>query len=156
MSPLLFLAIAVVVPLVGMMALGIGARISSQRVTDDETEPFRRRLESIAPRDPRDAAARTPGLRGAARRLRGGRVGRQAPSRAPDASGGAAAPVAGSIRLVERKHVLPPLPPLSADLYEPPQPPAQPGSRRAPPRPPAAARRHDRVISPGQRRRPGS
>ena len=58
MSPLLFLAIAVAVPLLGMIVLGTGARIKRGQVTDDETAPFRRRLESIAPPD---APGRSPG-----------------------------------------------------------------------------------------------
>ena len=58
MSPLLFLAIAAAVPLLGMIVLGTSARIKRGQVTDDETEPFRRRLESIAPPD---APGRSPG-----------------------------------------------------------------------------------------------
>ena len=57
MSPLLFLAIAIVVPLLGMLVLGVCARIKNQKVTDDETVPFRRRLESIAPPGSPDISA---------------------------------------------------------------------------------------------------
>ncbi len=71
MSPLLFLAIAIVVPLLGMLVLGVGARIKNQRVTDDETEPFRRRLASLTPRSPSGRLPGTPGLARAMRRLRG-------------------------------------------------------------------------------------
>ena len=67
MSPLLFLAIAVVVPLLGMLVLGVGARLKQGRETDDETEPFRQKLESIAPREPDDPAG-APGLMGRLRR----------------------------------------------------------------------------------------
>ncbi len=49
MSPLLFLAVAVVVPLVGMVVSGVSARIRRQKLTDDDTEQFRRRLKSLAP-----------------------------------------------------------------------------------------------------------
>ncbi len=51
MNPLLFLAIAVVVPLLGMLVLGAGARLQRGRETDDETELFRRKLQAIAPRE---------------------------------------------------------------------------------------------------------
>ncbi|MCY4517586.1 MAG: hypothetical protein OXB99_10165 [Acidimicrobiaceae bacterium] len=71
MSPLLFLAIAIVVPLLGMLVLGVGARIKNQKVTDDETEPFRRRLASLTPRSPSGRLPGTPGLARAMRRLRG-------------------------------------------------------------------------------------
>ena len=71
MSPLLFLAIAIVVPLLGMLVLGLGARIKNQKVTDDETEPFRRRLASLTPRSPSGRLPGTPGLARAIRRLRG-------------------------------------------------------------------------------------
>ena len=67
MSPLLFLAIAVVVPLLGMVVLGVSARLKRSRETDDETEPFRRKLESIAPAESVDS----PGLMGKVRRRRG-------------------------------------------------------------------------------------
>ena len=82
MSPLLFLAIAIVVPLLGMIVLGIGARIKHQKATDDETEPFRRRLESIAPPDTDDTSPGTPGLVGTMRRRRGGSSRKQAPGTA--------------------------------------------------------------------------
>lgn len=62
MSPLLFLAIAIVVPLLGMVVLGVGARIKHQKVTDDETGLFRRKLESIAPPDSQEPPSGTPGL----------------------------------------------------------------------------------------------
>ena len=71
MSPLLFLAIAIVVPLLGMLVLGLGARIKNKKVTDDETEPFRRRLASLTPRSPSGRLPGTPGLARAMRRLRG-------------------------------------------------------------------------------------
>ena len=115
MSPLLFLAIAVVVPLLGMVVLGVGARMKRNRVTDDETEPFRRKLKSIAPRGPEDASG-SPGLR---------RLFRRAPKQpSPDESmpdgprSDIPAPrprTAKSIRLIEREYSLPALPPLSAD-----------------------------------------
>ncbi len=71
MSPLLFLAIAIVVPLLGMLVLGVGARLKNKKVTDDETEPFRRRLASLAPVSPSGRLSGTPGLAWAMRRLRG-------------------------------------------------------------------------------------
>ena len=156
MSPLLFLAIAVVVPLLGMIVLGVGARIRNQQVTDDETKPFRRRLESLAPPETHDArSSGTPGLRHAMRRLRGSGPAKKATGQAaaPDRAEQAAP---ASIRLVERDYALPPLPPLSADLDEPPPPAGDGRSRRATPRPPGAERRRDRVISPSQGRRSGS
>ena len=91
MSPLLFLAIALVVPLLGMIVLGVGARIRHQKVTDDETEPFRRRLESIAPPDAHEAEpSGTP-------RTRAGHAPAQTPrsaSRARTLARGAVAPAA--------------------------------------------------------------
>ncbi len=82
MSPLLFLAIAIVVPLLGMIVLGIGARIKRGKVTDDETEPFRRKLESIAPPESDDMPSGTPGLVRVMRRRRGSRSREQAPGTA--------------------------------------------------------------------------
>ena len=122
MSPLLFLAIALVVPLLGMIVLGVGARIRNQKVTDDETEPFRRRLESIAPPDAHEAEpSGTPGLVRVMRRRR--RPDRQAaPEPSPEApshqppSRRPSAPA--SIKLVERDYSVPLLPPMSADLDE--------------------------------------
>ena len=128
MSPLLFLAIAVVVPLLGMVVLGVGARMKRNRVTDDETEPFRRKLKSIAPRGPEDAP-RAPGLRGLFRRGSGPRaVPSNVSSAGDDSSDDAPTPdrprsdipaprprTAKSIRLIEREYSLPALPPLSAD-----------------------------------------
>lgn len=163
MSPLLFLAIAIVVPLLGMIVLGVGARIKHQKVTDDETGPFRRRLESIAPPNSNDTSPGTPGLVRTMRRRGGGNSRRQAPGQAAARSGlrsraqRPAARAPASIRLVERDYTVPLLPPLSADIDEVPQPPEPPQrSRQAIPRPPEAERRHDRVISANQRRRPGS
>ena len=156
MSPLLFLAIALVVPLLGMIVLGVGARIRNQKVTDDETEPFRRRLESIAPPDAHEAEpSGTPGLVRAMRRRR--RPDRQAaPEPSPEAPSHQP-PAPASIKLVERDYSVPLLPPMSADLDEMPLPDeTSPRSRRAIPRPPEAARRHDRVTSPNEGRRPGS
>ena len=115
MSPLLFLAIAVVVPLLGMVVLGVGARVKRNRDTDDETEPFRRKLLSIAPRGPQDASG-SPGLRGLFRRAP------KQPSRGPSTAGGprsdTGAPrprTSTSIRLVEREYPLPTLRPRSAE-----------------------------------------
>ncbi|WP_419855135.1 hypothetical protein [Candidatus Poriferisodalis sp.] len=168
MSPLLFLAIAIVVPLLGMIVLGVGARIKHQKATDDETEPFRRKLESIAPPDTDDLPSGTPGLVRAMRRRRGGNSRRPAAGNAAPESGDAEAaqpgprqavqkqPAPASIRLVERDYSVPLLPPLSADLEELPLPEGERSSRRAIPRPPEAERRHDRVISADKRRRPGS
>lgn len=173
MSPLLFLAIAIVVPLLGMIVLGIGARIKSGKATDDETEPFRRKLESIAPPDTEDLPSGTPGLVRAMRWRRAGRAAKRAPGQAAAASDGAEPaghpasltgaqrpPTPASIRLVERDYTVPLLPPTSADLEELPQPAGERRSRRAVPRPPEAERRHDRVISanqrPNQGRHPGS
>ncbi len=173
MSPLLFLAIAIVVPLLGMIVLGVGARIKRGKVTDDETEPFRRKLESIAPPDSQDMPSGTPGLVRAMRRRRGGRAAKQSSGQAAAASDGATAagqpasstgaqqqPAPASIRLVERDYSVPLLPPLSADLEELPLQAGERRSRRAVPRPPEAERRHDRVISanprPDQRHRSGS
>ncbi|WP_419933366.1 hypothetical protein [Candidatus Poriferisodalis sp.] len=154
MSPLLFLAIALVVPLMGMIVLGVGARIRNQKITDDETGPFRRRLESIAPLDANDAEpSGTPGLVRAMRRRR--RVDQPATRKPSPSTTLQERPTQASIRLVERDYSVPLLPPMSADLDDPP-PESRPRSRRAIPRPPAAARRHDRVISPSQRRRSGS
>ncbi len=108
MSPLLFLAIAIVVPLLGMIVLGIGARIKHQQVTDDETEPFRRRLESIAPPETDDMPSSTPGLVRAMRRRRGGNPRREAPGNAAVASdeaepaGRATAAMAGA-EIAERR-----------------------------------------------------
>lgn len=82
MSPLLFLAIAIVVPLLGMVVLGIGARIKHQKATDDETGLFRRKLESIAPPDSQDMPSGTPGLVRAMRRRRGSSSREQAPGTA--------------------------------------------------------------------------
>lgn len=62
MSPLLFLAIAILVPLIGMTVLGIGARLKRERITDDETEPFRRQLASLAPPDDEEDPDESPGL----------------------------------------------------------------------------------------------
>lgn len=62
MSPLLFLAIAILVPLIGMTVLGIGARLQRERITDDETEPFRRQLASLAPPDDEKEPDEPPGL----------------------------------------------------------------------------------------------
>ena len=94
MSPLLFLAIAIVVPLLGMAVLGVGARLKSQRVTDDETEPFRRRLASIAPRSSGRRSSGTPGLVQMMRRLTGARG--ADPADASDAAVEAAAANAGT------------------------------------------------------------
>lgn len=155
MSPLLFLAIALVVPLLGMIVLGVGARIRNQKITDDETGPFRRRLESIAPPDAHEEEpSGTPGLVRAMRRRR--RPERRA-TQEPSSPSPAQEPSPASIRLVERDYSVPLLPPMSADLDELPEPPDAPSrSRRAIPRPPEASRRHDRVISPNQGRRSGS
>ncbi|MDE0136354.1 MAG: hypothetical protein OXM54_16125 [Acidimicrobiaceae bacterium] len=181
MSPLLFLAIAIVVPLLGMVVLGVGARIKHQKVTDDETGLFRRKLESIAPPVSDELPSGTPGLDSEAS---SGADPNADPSAAADADASvqepppsapgskppARAPV--SVRLVERDYSVPLLPPLSADLEELPLQAGDRRSRRAMPRPPEAERRHDRVISanqrpiqmpsqlpdqhPSQRRRPGS
>ena len=183
MSPLLFLAIAVAVPLLGMGVLGIGARIKRGKVTDDQTGSFRRRMESLAPPEQPDAAGAspsTPGLMGAMRRRRSGRAG--APGQGAVAAGdeiaqptsAARQPAPVNVRLVEHAHAGPRLPPVSADLEELPplpepmprvmprpafdgrRPTAEPRRRRAHPRPPGLAARHDRVISSDQRGRPGS
>ena len=166
MSPLLFLAIAIVVPLLGMIVLGIGARIQRRKATDDETGLFRRKLESIAPPVADDPSPGTPGLVRAMRRLRGAQTAKQAPSQpaAQSAPRNPAreppAPATASIRLIERDYTVPQLSPLSTDLDELPPPAGDRRSRRAAPRPPEADRRHDRVISASQRpdqgRHPGS
>ena len=116
MSPLLFLAIAVVVPLLGMAVLGVIARVQNNRVTDDETEPFRRKLKSIAPREPEDSSG-SPGLRGLFRRApKQSRRDEPTPD-GPRSDVGAPHPrTSTSIRLIEREYSLPTLPPLSADL----------------------------------------
>lgn len=115
MSPLLFLAIAVVVPLLGMVVLGVGARLKRNRDTDDETEPFRRKLKSIAPRGPQDASD-SPGLKGLFRRAP------EQPSWHPSTADGTRSDIGAprprpstSIRLVEREYSLPTLRPLSAE-----------------------------------------
>ncbi|MYA26054.1 MAG: ABC transporter ATP-binding protein [Acidimicrobiales bacterium] len=166
MSPLLFLAIAIVVPLLGMIVLGIGARIKHQKATDDETGLFRRKLESIAPPVADDPSPGTPGLVRAMRRRRGAQTAKQAPGQAAAQSAPRnparkpPAPAPASVRLVERDYTMPQLPPLSTDLEELPPPAGDRRSRRAVPRPPEADRRHDRVISasqrPNQGRHPGS
>ena len=181
MSPLLFLAIAIVVPLLGMIVLGIGARIKHQKATDDETGLFRRKLESIAPPDSQEPPSGTPGLDSeassgtdaSADARAGASADADADARA-DARAGASvqepspsrparkppARAPASVRLVERDSSVPLLPPLSADLEELPLQAGDRRSRRAVPRPPEADRRHDRVISasqrPNQGRRPGS
>ena len=174
MSPLLFLAIAIVVPLLGMIVLGVGARIKRQKATDDETGLFRRKLESIAPLEAEEPPSGTPGLVGTMRRRNRGSFRKETTSSAalipapkPPAQE-PPAPAPASIRLVERDYSVPPLPPRRADLEELPLPPGERRSRRAMPRPPEAERRHDRVISsnrrpmhgpnqrPNQRRTPGS
>lgn len=173
MSPLLFLAIAIVVPLLGMIVLGIGARIKHQKATDDETGLFRRKLESIAPPVADDPSPGTPGLVRAMRRRRGAPAAKRASGQAAAESAAPAAqsaprnparrrpaPAPASIRLVERDYSVPVLPPLNADLEELPPQPGERRTRRAIPRPPEAERRHDRVISanqrPNQGRHPGS
>lgn len=166
MSPLLFLAIAIVVPLLGMIVLGIGARIKHQKATDDETGLFRRKLESIAPPVADDPSPGTPGLVRAMRRRRGAQAAKQAPGQAAaqyaprNPAREPPAPAPASIRLVERDYTMPQLPPLSTDLEELPPPAGDRRSRRAVPRSPEAERRHDRVISasrrPNQGRHPGS
>ncbi|WP_419837139.1 hypothetical protein [Candidatus Poriferisodalis sp.] len=140
MSPLLFLAIAIVVPLLGMLVLGVGARVKNKKVTDDETEPFRRRLASLTPRSPSGRLPGTPGLARAMRRLRGSgdtieaeiNAGANAATNAAagaatGAAGDAAAPVdapaaarghrtkptTASIRLIERDYSVPQLPPFN-------------------------------------------
>lgn len=151
MSPLLFLAIALVVPLLGMIVLGVGARIRNQKITDDETGPFRRRLESIAPPDAHDEEpSGTPGLVRAMRRRKRqdrpamGEPASPAPMHEPPPSP-RQPPAPASIRLVERDYSLPLLPPMSADLDELAEPgDSAPRSRRATPRPPESARRPDR------------
>ena len=118
MSPLLFLAIAVVVPLLGMAVLGAIARVQNNRETDDETEPFRRKLKAIAPRGPEDSP-RAPGLRGLFRRAP--KQSSRDLSTAELPSSAIPAPrsrTAKSIRLIEREYSLPVLPPLSADLED--------------------------------------
>ena len=164
MSPLLFLAIAIVVPLLGMVVLGVGARIKHQKVTDDETGLFRRKLESIAPPDSDELPSGTPGLDSEASSAAdpnvaaGAAAGADAsadasvqepPPSAPGSKPPARAPA--SVRLVERDYSVPLLPPLSADLEELPLQAGDRRSRRAMPRPPEAERRHDRVISANQR-----
>ena len=182
MSPLLFLAIAIVVPLLGMAVLGVGARIKHQKVTDDETGLFRRKLESIAPPESEEPPSGTPGLVGTIRRRRGGSFRKAAPGSAAAVSGDAERrgrrrsrraarhsaalvaaqqrPAPASVRLVERDYSVPLLPQLSADLEELPLQAGERRSRRAVPRSPDAERRHDRVISasqrPNQGRHPGS
>ena len=136
MSPLLFLAIAIVVPLLGMLVLGLGARIKNQKVTDDETEPFRRRLASLTPRSPSGRLPGTPGLARAMRRLRGSgdtieaeiNAGANAGANAATGAAGDAAvpvdapaaarghrtkPTTASIRLIERDYSVPQLPPFN-------------------------------------------
>lgn len=128
MSPLLFLAIAIVVPLLGMLVLGVGARIKHQKVTDDETEPFRRRLASLTPRSPSGRLPGTPGLARALRRLRGSgdTIGAEvdaATNAATDAAalvdapaearGHRTKPTTASIRLIERDYSVPQLPPFN-------------------------------------------
>ena len=134
MSPLLFLAIAVVVPLLGMLVLGVSARLQRGRETDDETEPFKRRLEAIAPREaepevprsapglmdqprPNDASEDVPADAGAAQ-----------DTPAPDA--GPPARPSTSVRLVERGYSFPALPPFSAgrDGRRAPRPPTRSGT----------------------------
>lgn len=145
MSPLLFLAIAVAVPLLGMLVLGLGARAKRKKVTDDQTEPFRHRLESLAPPERPDAAGSptgTPGLMGAMRRRRTGRAagrGRVATVTGYEPAPHIPAPRQprpSSIRLIEHRHRGRVLPPPGTERDEPPQP--------------------DRVIPSDQRRRPGS
>ncbi len=133
MSPLLFLAIAVVVPLLGMVVLGAIARVQNNRVTDDETEPFRRKLKAIAPRGPEDSSG-SPDLRGLFRRAP--KQSSRNPSMAEWPRSEIPAPrprTAKSIRLIEREYSLPTLPPFSADVDD-------RVPRRARPRPPG----HDR------------
>ena len=128
MSPLLFLSIAIVVPMLGMLVLGVGARIKNQKVTDDETEPFRRRLASLTPRSPSGRLPGTPGLARAMRRLRGSGdtieaeinagagagTGAAAPVDAPAAARGhRTKPTTASIRLIERDYSVPQLPPFN-------------------------------------------
>ena len=140
MSPLLFLAIAIVVPLLGMLVLGMGARIKNKKVTDDETEPFRRRLASLAPGSPSGRLSGTPGLAWARRRRRGsgdtieaavnagadaatdsatnaatnGATNAAAPVDAPaEARGHRTKPTTASIRLIERDYSVPQLPPFN-------------------------------------------
>ncbi len=88
MSPLLFLAIALVVPILGMLVLGIGARMKLQRVSDDEIEPFRRQLANLAPKSSDDKPAGTPGIWG---KIRPGNS-----STPLDGAAGATATVAGA------------------------------------------------------------
>ncbi len=164
MSPLLFLAIAIVVPLLGMVVLGVGARIKHQKVTDDETGLFRRKLESIAPPDSQEPPSGTPGLDSEASSgadpnvdagaAAGADASADASVQDPSPSAPARKPPArapASVRLVERDYSVPLLPPLSADLEELPLQAGERRSRRAMPRPPEAERRHDRVISANQR-----
>ena len=174
MSPLLFLAIAIVVPLLGMVVLGVGARIKHQKATDDETGLFRRKLESIAPPDSQEPPSGTPGLDSEASSGADPNVDAGAATGAAAAGAAAGAAAAGadasvqepppsaparkpptrapaSVRLVERDYSVPLLPPLSADLEELPLQAGERRSRRAMPRPPEAERRHDRVISANQR-----
>lgn len=116
MSPLLFLAIAVVVPLLGMVVLGVGARMKRNRVTDDETEPFRRKLKSIAPRAPEDSSG-SPGLKRLLRRAPKEPIRDESMPDRPSSDVGTRRPrTAKSIRLIEREYSLPTLPPLSAEL----------------------------------------
>ena len=122
MSPLLFPAIAVAVPLLGMIALGLGARIKRQKVTDDQTEPFRRKLASLAPLGRPEQHAdspRTPGLAGTARRRRSSGAVTPSPGPADAAPGYEPAPLipaqrqpaTTSVRLIEHAHPgqIPPL-----------------------------------------------
>lgn len=151
MSPLLFLAIAVAVPLLGMGVLGLGARIKRGKATDDQTGLFRRRMASLAPSEqPGTPGSSTspPGLRAATRRRRRGRA--TAPGQGAVAPGDESAlptpaaqqPAPVRVRLIQHAYSGPQLPPVSADLEE--LPPAREPARR------------DRVISSRQRRRPGS
>ena len=130
MSPLLFLAIAVVVPLLGMAVLGVGARLARNRVTDDETEPFRRKLDAIAPRGPEDSPG-SPGLKGLFRRGSGHQAVRGDAAPTDPAHSEVPEPrsrPSTSIRLVERRGSLPPL---SAERDD-----RQPPAARPRPRPP--------------------
>ena len=184
MSPLLFLAIAVAVPLLGMLVLGLGARIKRGKVTDDQTGLFRRRMESLAPPERPGAAGEspsTPGLMGAMRRRRSGRA--AAPSQGAVAAGDELAPPSSParqpapvrVRLVAHAYSGPQLPPVSASLEELPPlpepmprvrprpafdeqrpPTAGPRRRRAHPRPPGLAVPREPVNSSDQRRRSGS
>ena len=132
MNPLLFLAIALVVPLLGMVVLGMSARMKHRRVTDDQTEPFRRRLKAIAPKELDDSTGPAAGVTGTFDTTgaamadshnpnhakskflfrRGVRLGNDAnvPDNAvsqPERS--------TSVRLIERDYSLPTLPPFGAE-----------------------------------------